>query len=133
MVERRNCNFCGNSIEPGTGKMYIRTDGSVFYFDRHKCFVNFVELKRIPRETQWSLLSSGASKWRDRKRKGRPAGARKYVPRDLVAKRRREEEKRLAEESAGEQAEEKAEETGAPVPEPEKGAAAPEEEPKTDR
>lgn len=81
MAERRNCNFCGNAIEPGTGRMYIRTDGTVFYFDRHKCFVNFVNLKRIPQDTRWSTISRTASKWKDRPRKPRAAAARVYAPR----------------------------------------------------
>ena len=28
MVERRKCSFCGNEIEPGTGKIYAKKDGS---------------------------------------------------------------------------------------------------------
>ncbi len=110
MVDRRNCTFCGNGIEPGTGKMYIRIDGSVFYFDRHKCFVNFVELKRVPRETRWSSLSSSASKWKDREKKSRPAVAKKYVPKDLASRLKREEQRRHAEE-AGEKHTEQAPET----------------------
>ena len=32
-----NCTFCGAAIEPGTGKMYIKRDGTVLYFDSAKC------------------------------------------------------------------------------------------------
>ncbi len=121
MVERRNCNFCGNSIEPGTGRMYIKVDGSVFYFDRHKCFVNLVELKRVPRDTRWSSLSSSASKWKDRAKKSRPAVARKYVPKDLAARLKREEQRRQADEAPEKQQDETAEtpadETESPPPE----------------
>lgn len=79
-MERRNCSFCGNSIEPGTGRMYIRTDGSVFYFDRHKCFSNFISLKRIPRETRWSSLSRVSARWKGREKKQRPKVQRRYMP-----------------------------------------------------
>jgi large subunit ribosomal protein L24e len=95
MVDRRNCNFCGNIIEPGTGKMYVKIDGSVFFFDKHKCFVNLVELKRVPRETRWSTLSSSASNWKDKEKKQKPAVARKYVPKDLAARLKKEEQSRF--------------------------------------
>jgi len=31
MVERRTCSFCGNEIEPGTGKIFAKKDGTVFH------------------------------------------------------------------------------------------------------
>ncbi|MEM3852537.1 MAG: 50S ribosomal protein L24e [Methanomassiliicoccales archaeon] len=79
MVEKRNCNFCGNEIEPGTGRMYVRVDGSVFFFDRHKCYSNFVRLRRIPREVRWTLSNPTAAKWKDREKKRRKGG-RRYMP-----------------------------------------------------
>ncbi|MCL4346898.1 MAG: 50S ribosomal protein L24e [Candidatus Thermoplasmatota archaeon] len=108
MVERRSCNFCGKDIEPGSGRMYIRTDGTVFHFDRHKCYTNFIKLKRIPRETKWSTLSSSASRWKDRPRKKSESGQRRYVPKDLASKLRkeqgaREEEAKPHEEETGEE------------------------------
>ncbi len=80
MAERRNCSFCGNSIEPGTGRMYIRVDGTVFYFDSHKCFENFVNLRRVPQDTKWSALSRNAPRWKDRAPKQKPAVAKIYAP-----------------------------------------------------
>ena len=32
MPVSRTCTFCGNDIEPGTGKMYVRRDGNVHFF-----------------------------------------------------------------------------------------------------
>jgi large subunit ribosomal protein L24e len=32
MPERRVCNFTHEEIEPGTGMMFVKRDGSVFYF-----------------------------------------------------------------------------------------------------
>jgi large subunit ribosomal protein L24e len=93
MVERRSCNFCGNNIEPGTGRMYIRTDGTVFYFDRHKCYTNFVKLRRIPRETRWSGLSSAASRWKDKPGKQKTAVPKRFVPKDLSSRLRKEHER----------------------------------------
>lgn len=54
MVERRVCTFCGQEIEPGTGRMFIKRDGVVYQFCTSKCFKNLVELKRIPRRTTWT-------------------------------------------------------------------------------
>ncbi len=54
MVERRTCSFCGNSIEPGTGKMYIKKDGTVYYFCQNKCQKNLLKLKRVPHRTRWT-------------------------------------------------------------------------------
>ncbi|OGS40771.1 MAG: 50S ribosomal protein L24 [Euryarchaeota archaeon RBG_13_31_8] len=56
MVERRKCSFCGNEIEPGTGKIYIKKDGTVFNFCKHKCQINMLDLGRIPRKIRWSKL-----------------------------------------------------------------------------
>jgi len=54
MVERRVCTFCGDEIEPGTGKMYIKKDGVVYHFCKSKCFKNMVDLRRVPRRTTWT-------------------------------------------------------------------------------
>jgi len=54
MPARRSCSFCGNEIEPGTGKMFIRKDGTVFLFCSHKCQANMLRLGRVPRWTPWT-------------------------------------------------------------------------------
>jgi len=54
MVERRTCSFCGNGIEPGTGKMYIKKDGTVYYFCQNKCQKNLLKLRRVPHRTRWT-------------------------------------------------------------------------------
>ena len=55
MAEKRNCSFCGNAIEPGTGKMFIKKDGTVYYFCNNKCKKNRVDLGRVPRRTRWTV------------------------------------------------------------------------------
>ncbi len=47
------CSFCGREIRPGTGKMYVRNDGRVFYFCSSKCEKNMIKLGRIPRKVKW--------------------------------------------------------------------------------
>ena len=54
MVERRTCSFCGNEIEPGTGKMYVKKDGTVLYFCKMKCQKNTLKLHRTPRWEKWT-------------------------------------------------------------------------------
>ncbi|RLF35479.1 MAG: 50S ribosomal protein L24e [Thermoplasmata archaeon] len=58
MVERRICSFCGNEIEPGTGKLYIRKDGTIYHFCSSKCQKNMLKLKRIPRKVKWTRFYS---------------------------------------------------------------------------
>lgn len=54
MVETRKCNFCGVEIEPGSGSMYVKKDGSVFNFCTKKCYKNQIGLKRVARTTAWT-------------------------------------------------------------------------------
>jgi len=54
MVEQKICSFCGGSIEPGTGRLYVRKDGVTYNFCSSKCFKNLVVMKRLPRETEWT-------------------------------------------------------------------------------
>jgi len=54
MVEQKICSFCGANIEPGTGKMYVKKDGTTFMFCTNKCKKNMVDLGRIPRTTEWT-------------------------------------------------------------------------------
>jgi len=55
MVEKRNCSFCGEPIEPGTGKMYVKKDATVFLFCSNKCKKNRIDLGRVPRRTRWTV------------------------------------------------------------------------------
>ncbi len=54
MVEAKECTFCGNKIEPGTGKLFIKTDGQTFNFCNNKCEKNMLKLGRKERETKWT-------------------------------------------------------------------------------
>jgi large subunit ribosomal protein L24e len=54
MVERRVCTFCGEEIEPGTGRMYVKKDGVIYQFCTSKCYKNLIKLGRVPRRTTWT-------------------------------------------------------------------------------
>ena len=51
----RRCSFCGKEIEPGTGIMYVKNDGSILWFCSSKCWKNMLKLKRNPRKYKWTL------------------------------------------------------------------------------
>jgi len=53
MVETYKCSFCGEMIEPGTGRLFVRKDGALFYFCSTKCQKNY-KLKRVPRRVAWT-------------------------------------------------------------------------------
>jgi len=48
------CSFCGNNIESGTGKMYAKNDGTLFFFCSKKCEKNQMKLKRVSRHIKWT-------------------------------------------------------------------------------
>lgn len=54
MPVKRMCSFCGNEVEPGTGKMFVRKDGTVFFFCSSKCEKNLLDLGRVPRTVRWT-------------------------------------------------------------------------------
>ena len=53
MVERRICNFSGEEIEPGTGVMYVKRDGTVMWFKDSKARKN-MKMGRNPRKVKWT-------------------------------------------------------------------------------
>ena len=53
MPQTRECDFCGDDIEPGTGTMFVRTDGTTIHFCSAKCEKN-ADLGRKPRNLEWT-------------------------------------------------------------------------------
>lgn len=66
MVEKRVCSFCGLEIEPGTGKMFVKKDGTVLNFCTSKCYKNMIELRRVPRTTKWTKKFENEKKARQK-------------------------------------------------------------------
>ena len=54
MPETRVCSFTSEEIEPGTGLMYIKRDGSVMWFKDSKARKNALKLRRNPRRLKWT-------------------------------------------------------------------------------
>ena len=53
MVSTRTCDFSGEDIEPGTGTMFVRTDGTTIHYCSSKCEKN-ADLGREPRDLEWT-------------------------------------------------------------------------------
>jgi large subunit ribosomal protein L24e len=47
------CSFCGSNFKPGTGKMFVKIDGTVYFFDKSKCEKNFL-MGREAKKRKWS-------------------------------------------------------------------------------
>ncbi|MGQ9588120.1 MAG: 50S ribosomal protein L24e [Thermoplasmata archaeon] len=111
MVERRVCTFCGDEIEPGTGRMYIKKDGIVYHFCTSKCFKNMIVLNRVPRRTTWT-------RYYEREKQVRMKGgaeeaeaprARKVKKEEKAEGKKLEEAEKLGERAKSERAPKKAE------------------------
>jgi large subunit ribosomal protein L24e len=48
------CTFCESEIPAGTGKMYVKKDGKVFWFCSSKCEKNMIVLGRKARNIKWT-------------------------------------------------------------------------------
>jgi large subunit ribosomal protein L24e len=59
MEEMRTCSFCGGGLEPGTGKMFVKKDGTLFFFCCTKCQNNY-RLGRVPRRVAWTAAGRKA-------------------------------------------------------------------------
>jgi large subunit ribosomal protein L24e len=51
-MARRTCDYTGEEIEPGTGKMFVRTDGTILWFKNSKAEKNYF-LGRESRDLEW--------------------------------------------------------------------------------
>jgi len=49
-----NCSFCDSALRQGSGTMYAKKDGTVYYFCSAKCRKNTLKLKREGRRQKWT-------------------------------------------------------------------------------
>jgi large subunit ribosomal protein L24e len=54
LVRIFDCSFCGYKIDPGTGFMYVKLDGTILRFCTQKCKKNMLVLKRKPQKLKWT-------------------------------------------------------------------------------
>lgn len=53
-MEQRVCSFCGSPLEPGTGLMFIKKDGTVYYFNSKRCQTSLLKQGRLARRIKWT-------------------------------------------------------------------------------
>ncbi|MBN1169942.1 50S ribosomal protein L24e [Candidatus Micrarchaeota archaeon] len=51
------CSFSGKEIPKGIGVMYVKKDGTIYYFYSSKEKKNFINLKREGRRQKWTPAS----------------------------------------------------------------------------
>jgi large subunit ribosomal protein L24e len=54
MVVKRQCSFCAQEIEPGTGAMFVKRDGTVFHFCSGSCRKQQLHLHRVGHRFKWT-------------------------------------------------------------------------------
>jgi large subunit ribosomal protein L24e len=54
MVIKRQCSFCAAEIEPGTGMMFVKRDGSIFHFCTSSCRKQQLHLGRVGHRLKWT-------------------------------------------------------------------------------
>lgn len=52
-----NCSFCANPVLKGTGVLYVKRDGTLFYFCSSKCRKNALILNREGRRQKWTTAA----------------------------------------------------------------------------
>jgi large subunit ribosomal protein L24e len=54
MVVKRSCSFCAGEIEPGTGMMFVKRDGTIFHFCSSSCRKQQLHLGRVGHRLKWT-------------------------------------------------------------------------------
>jgi large subunit ribosomal protein L24e len=85
MVVKRQCSFCAGEIEPGTGLMFVKRDGTVFHFCSGSCRKQQLGLGRVGHRVRWTRAHTlkreqatagpSAPSTRTIRGRGRPPGA----------------------------------------------------------
>jgi len=54
MVTKRQCSFCAQEIEPGTGTIFVKRDGTVYQFCSSSCRKQQLHLGRLGHRFKWT-------------------------------------------------------------------------------
>jgi len=54
MVVHRTCSFCAGEIEPGTGQLFVKRDGSLYSFCSSSCRKQQLGLGRVGHRLRWT-------------------------------------------------------------------------------
>ena len=50
----KQCSYCDRPVAKGSGTMFVKNDGTIYWFCSAKCKKNMLELKRDPRKFKWT-------------------------------------------------------------------------------
>ncbi|PSP81498.1 50S ribosomal protein L24e [Halobacteriales archaeon QS_1_68_20] len=104
MPQTRECDYCGSDIEPGTGVMFVRTDGTTIHYCSSKCEAND-DLGREPRDVEWTEEGGGGEADRAREEAADEAEAEDEESETAEAEEAEAEESDAVEEAAEDAAE----------------------------
>jgi len=62
-----NCSFCANPVAKGTGQLYVKKDGTLFYFCSSKCRKNSLHLNREGRRQKWTTAAKAFKEGKSKK------------------------------------------------------------------
>ncbi len=51
------CSFCGDELARGMGTIFVKKDGTTYFFCSSKCKRNLLNLKREGRRQKWTTAS----------------------------------------------------------------------------
>jgi large subunit ribosomal protein L24e len=85
MVVKRSCSFCAGEIEPGTGMMFVKKDGSIFHFCSSSCRKQQLHLGRVGHRLKWTRAHAIKRQTEQSSAAGK-AGKHKPAPGRLVPK-----------------------------------------------
>jgi large subunit ribosomal protein L24e len=60
--QRPLCSFCGREVQPATGTMFVKNDGTLNWFCSSKCRKSALKLGRDPRKLKWTAKYGGVER-----------------------------------------------------------------------
>ncbi len=54
------CSFCGSDFNKGSGKVFVKDNGTILFFCATKCEKNMLKLKRDARKFKWTSFFTKA-------------------------------------------------------------------------
>jgi len=81
------CAFCGKQFVKGTGLLFVKKDGTAFFYCSSKCKKNSLTLKRSPHAVKWTETYQNAKQTAKKTEK-------KAVKRTVRKKKKKKKKKR---------------------------------------
>ena len=86
------CSFCGYTLEPATGKMFVKNDGRIFNFCSNRCEKNLFKLGRAPKKSKWTKIAQQGGLL-ESKKAAEKSEAEKPAPKEKPAEKPKQEKK----------------------------------------